>query len=79
MEPEAGINAGEAQERRIRRLIQVGSWRAEGGVKLMEGVLGVFSSANTQAGLTQEDPEDQRGDTQGRGGCSEGPTSCYCV
>jgi hypothetical protein len=79
MEPEAGINAGEAQERRIRRLIQVGSWRAEGGVKLMEGVLGVFFSANTQAGRTQEDPEDQHGDMQGRGGSSEGPTSCYCV
>jgi hypothetical protein len=62
MEPEAGINAGEAQERRIGRLIQVGSWRAEGGVKLREGVLGVFSSANTQAGRTREDPEDQHGD-----------------
>ena len=34
-----GTNAGETQERRIRRLIQVGSWRAEGEAKLMEDAL----------------------------------------
>jgi hypothetical protein len=78
MEPEAGINAGEAQERRIRRLVRVGSWRAEGDAKLMEDVPGVFYRT-PQAGRAREHPEGQCGDAQGRGGSSEGPASCYCV
>jgi hypothetical protein len=34
-------NAGQAQERRIKRLIRGESWRAEGGAKPMEDALGV--------------------------------------
>jgi hypothetical protein len=69
-QPEAGNNAGEAQERRIRRLVQVESWRAEGDAKPKEDALGV-SIRTQRASLAQEDPEDQRGDAQDRGGSSE--------
>ena len=55
-------NAGETQERRIRRLIQVEYRRAEGDAKLMEDALGVVSCKHQRAGQAQEHPEDQRGD-----------------
>jgi hypothetical protein len=54
-------NAGETQERRIRRLIQVEYRRAEGDAKLMEDALGVVSCKHQRAGQAQEHPEDQRG------------------
>jgi hypothetical protein len=47
--PKEGSNAGQAQERRIRRLIQVEYRRIEGDAKLMEDALGI-SSANTKSG-----------------------------
>ena len=46
---EEGNNAGEAQERRTGRPVQVESWRAEGDAKLMEDAPGV-SLRNTTAG-----------------------------
>jgi hypothetical protein len=70
-------NAGEAQERRTRRLDQSERWRIEDGAKSMEDALGVIE--RHQAGRAREYPEGQCGDVQGRGGSSEVPASCYCV
>jgi hypothetical protein len=51
-------NAGQAQERRIKRLIRGESWRAEGGAKPTEDALGVHS-CTPRAGQAQEDLKDQ--------------------
>jgi hypothetical protein len=59
-----GANAGETQERRIRRLIQDEYRRAEGDAKLTEDALGVVSCKHQRAGQAREDPEDQRGNTE---------------
>jgi hypothetical protein len=43
-------NAGEAQERRIRRLVQVERRRAEGGAEFMEDALGVSMHTPGESG-----------------------------
>jgi hypothetical protein len=54
---EARGNVGQAQERRIKQLVQGESWRAEGGAKLMEDALGVHL-CTPRAGQAQEDLKD---------------------
>ena len=54
---EAGNNAGQAQERRIKRLIRGESWRAEGGAKPTEDALDVHL-CTSRAGQAQEDLKD---------------------
>jgi hypothetical protein len=51
-----GGNAGEAQERRIRRLVQGESWRTEGDAKSMEDALGV-SILQAPGGSGTEKPQ----------------------
>jgi hypothetical protein len=72
-------NAGETQERRIRRLIQGGSRRAEGDAKPMEDALGDVLCMHQRASQAQENPEDPRGDAKRSRGEQQSPTSCYCV